>query len=88
MKVINDCYIIEFGDSIELVKYLLDTGCNVYVHIERYGHMFRLVYKNQYYITNSLSWVLSSVERGYRYDDKQLLNMIKFSMYLFIDENN
>lgn len=88
MKVINDCYIIEPGDSIELVKYLLDAGCKVYVHIERYGHMFRLVYKNQDYITINLSWVLSSVARGYRYDDKQLLNMIKTSMCLFIDENN
>lgn len=88
MKNINDCYIIEFGDSIELVKYLLDAGCKVYVHIERYGRMFRLVYKNQDYITINLSWVLSSVARGYRYDDKQLLSMIKSSMYLFIDENN
>ena len=88
MKVINDCYIIEFGDSIELVKYLLDTGCNVYVHIERYGRMFRLVYKNQDYITTSLSWVLSSVAIEYRYDDKQLLNMIKTAVSLFIDEDN
>lgn len=88
MKVINDCYIIEFGDSIELVKYLLDTGCNVYVHIERYGLMFRLVYKNQDYITNSLSLVLSYVARGYRYDDKQLLNMIKTAVNLFINEDN
>lgn len=88
MKVINDCYIIEFGDSIELVKYLLDAGCKVYVRIERYGRMFRLVYKNKDYITINLSLVLSSVSRGYRYDDKQLLNMIKSSMYLFIDENN
>lgn len=88
MKNINDYYIIEFGDSIELVKYLLNSGCKVYVHIERYGHMFRLVYKNQDYITINLSWVLSSVARGYRYDDKQLLNMIKSSMCLFIYEDN
>ena len=88
MKNINDYYIIEFGDSIELVKYLLDAGCKVYVHIELYGRMFRLVYKNQDYITINLSWVLSSVAIGYRYDDKQLLSMIKSSMYLFIDENN
>lgn len=88
MKAIYNYYVIEFGDSIELVKYLLDTGCNVYVHIERYGRMFRLVYKNQDYITNSLSWVLSSVARGYRYDDKQLLNMIKTAVSLFINEDN
>lgn len=88
MKAINDYYIIEFGDSIELVKYLLDAGCKVYVHIERYGRMFRLVYKNQNYITINLSWVLSSVARGYRYDDKQLLNMIKTAGSLFINENN
>ena len=88
MKLIDNYYVIEFGDSIELVKYLLDTGCAVYVHIEHYGHMFRLVYKNQDYITTSLSWILSSVARGYRYDDKQLLNMIKTSGSLFINENN
>ena len=88
MKLIDNYYVIEFGDSIELVKYLFDTGCDVYVHIERYGHMFRLRYKNQDYITNSLSWVLSSVARGYRYDDKQLLNMIKTAGSLFINENS
>jgi hypothetical protein len=84
MKVINDCYVIEFGDSIELVKYLLDAGCKVYVHLERHGHMFRLVYENQDYITTNLSLVLSSVKRGYRYNDKQLLNMIKSSMCLYL----
>lgn len=85
MKLIDNYYVIEFGDSIELVKYLLDTGCKVYIHIERYGRMFRLIYKNQDYITINLSWVLSSVARGYRYDDKQLLNMIKTAMCLFIN---
>lgn len=88
MKNINDCYIIEFGDTVEEIKYLLNMSCNVFVYLEHYDHMYRLVYKNQDYITNSLSWVLSSVARGYRYDDKQLLNMIKTAVNLFINEDN
>lgn len=54
MKAINDYYIIEFGDTVEKVKYLLNLGCNVYVYLEHYGYMYRLVYKNLDYITASL----------------------------------
>ena len=88
MKNINDCYIIEFGDSIDQVRYLLDLGCNVYVYLEDYGHMYRLVYKNSDYITASLFWVLYNVRRGCKYDDNKWLNMIKTARSLFIDENN
>lgn len=88
MKAINDYYIIEFGDTVEKVKYLLNLGCNVYVYLEHYGHMYRLVYKNLDYITASLYWVLDNVKRGCKYDDNKWLNMIKTAGSLFIDENN
>lgn len=88
MKVINDYYIIEFGDTVEDIKYLLNMGCNVYAYLEYYGHMYRLVYKNLDYITASLCWVLSHVNRDYKYDDNKWLNMIKTAGSLFIDENN
>ena len=88
MKAINDYYIIEFGDTIEKVKYLLNLGCNVYVYLEHYGHMYRLVYKNLDYITTSLYWVLSNVTRDYEYDDNKWLDMIKTAGSLFIDETN
>lgn len=88
MKAINDYYIIEFGDTVEKVKYLLNLGCNVYVYLEHYGHMYRLVYKNLDYITASLYWVLSNVTRDYEYDDNRWLDMIKTAGSLFIDENN
>lgn len=88
MKAINGYYIIEFGDSIEQVKYLLNMGCNVYVYLEYYGHMYRLVYKNLDYITASLCWVLSNVRIGYKCNDNKWLNMIKTAGELFIDENN
>ena len=88
MKNINDCYIIEFGDTVEEIKYLLNMGCNVYVYLEHYDHMYRLVYKNYKYITTNLYWVLSNVARGYKYDDNKWLNIIKTAGELFIDENN
>ena len=88
MKEINGYYIIEFGDSIDQVRYLLNMGCNVYVYLEHYGHMYRLVYKNLDYITTNLYWVLSNVSRGYKYNDDKWLNMIKTAGNLFIDENN
>lgn len=87
MKIINDCYIIEPGDPIEIIRYLLNLNCNVYIYLEYYGHMYRLVYKNLDYITIDLQWVLSKA-KIYRYDDKQLLNMIKAAGSLFINEDN
>ena len=88
MRNINDCHIIEFGDSIDQIIYLLNVGCNVYVHIEHYGYMYKLVYKNHNNITISLHYVLSNVARGYKYDDNKLLNMIKTARLLFINEDN
>ena len=86
MKNINDCYIIEFGDSIDQIRYLLDIGCNVY--LEHYRHMYKLVYKNHNYITTNLDWVLSNVSRGYKYDDNKWLNIIKTAGSIFINEND
>ena len=88
MKAINGYYIIEFGDSVDQVRYLLNIGCNVYVYLEHYRHMYRLVYKNADYITIDIYWVLSNVSRGYKYDDDKWLDMIKTAGSLFIDENN
>ena len=88
MKVINDYYIIEFGDTIEKVQYLLNLGCSVYVYLDRFGHMYKLVYKNSDYITASLYWVLDNVKRGCKYDDNRWLDMIKTAGSLFINENN
>lgn len=88
MKNINDCYIIEFGDSIDQIRYLLDIGCNVYVYLEHYRHMYKLVYKNHNYIATNLDWVLSNVSRGYKYDDNKWLNIIKTAGSIFINEND
>lgn len=88
MKNINDYYIIEFGDNIDQIRYLLDMGCNVYVYLEHYKHMYKLVYKNHNYIVTNLDWVLSNVVRGYKYDDNKWLNMIKTAGALFIDGND
>ena len=88
MKAINGYYIIEFGDTVEEVKYLLNMGCYVYIYIEYYNHMYRLVYKNIDYITVSLYWVLSNVTKDFTYDDNKWLNMIKTAGSLFIDEDN
>lgn len=88
MKVINGCYIIELGDTIEEVKYLLNMSCNVFVYLEHYDHMYRLVYKNIDYITVNLYWVLSNVTKDFTYDDNKWLNMIKTAGSLFIDEDN
>ena len=87
MKAINGYYIIEFGDSVDQVRYLLNMGCDVYIYIEHYGHMYRLVYKNLDYITIDLQWVLSKAKR-YKYDDSKWLNMIKTAGSIFINENN
>lgn len=44
MKVISDCYLIEPGDSLEEIKYLIQMGCNVYATISPLENLRKLVY--------------------------------------------
>ena len=87
MKIINDYYIIEFEDSIDEIKYLVNIGCKVYVHLEGFGYIFQLIMSDRDYGFN-LRFIPNKAARGFRYTDNQILTMINNSRPLFVYESD